>query len=79
MFQSVRRAVVQGVEKTWHTLASHTGDGKGDQLWDEESNLYKREILINGTLLGENQDIEVRIEAIRKLGHLSYTGKLINL
>lgn len=77
MFQSVRRALVQGVEKTWNTLASHTGDGKGDQLWDNETNLYRREILINGQLLGDNQDVEVRIEAVRKIGHLAYTGKLL--
>lgn len=75
MFQSVRRAVVQGVEKTWHTLASHTGEGKGEQLWDKESNLFKRDILMNGQLLGENIDVEVRIEAIRKIGILAYTGE----
>ncbi|KAJ8038011.1 Armadillo-like helical domain-containing protein 2 [Holothuria leucospilota] len=76
MFQSVRRAVVQGVEKTWHTLASHTGEGKGEHLWDKESNLFKRDILMNGQLLGENIDVEVRIEAIRKIGILAYTGGL---
>ncbi|XP_072168534.1 armadillo-like helical domain-containing protein 2 [Diadema setosum] len=73
MFKSVRRAVVQGVEKTWHTFASH-GEGRGDQQWDSETNRYKREILIAAKDLAVGTDTETMCEAIKKIGHLAYCG-----
>lgn len=73
MFKSVRRAVVQGVEKTWHTLASH-GEGWGDNQWDNETNRYKREILMTAKDLALGTDPDTMVEAIGKIGHLAWTG-----
>ncbi|XP_038064406.1 uncharacterized protein LOC119734872 [Patiria miniata] len=71
MFQSMRR-VFESVEKTLHTLASH-GEA-GEHPWDNEPNLFKRDIMICASHLGDGNDVEVRTEAVRKIGHLAYTG-----
>nr|XP_054763290.1 armadillo-like helical domain-containing protein 2 [Lytechinus pictus] len=73
MFKSVRRAVVQGVEKTWHTFASH-GEGRGDSQWEEETNRFKREVLITSKDLGVGTDPDVMTDAIRRIGHLAWGG-----
>ena len=72
MFQSMRR-VFESVEKTWHTLASH-GE-VGDHPWEDEPNLYKRDIMMCASHLAEGVDIDVKMEAVRKMGHLAYTGR----
>ncbi|XP_072051632.1 armadillo-like helical domain-containing protein 2 [Amphiura filiformis] len=72
MFQSMRKAVREGVEKTWQTIASH-GES-GDKPWDHENNLYKRDIMMHSVHLAEYADAETKAEALRKIGHLAYTG-----
>ncbi len=74
MFESMRR-VFESVEKTWHTLASH-GE-TGEQPWDEEPNLYKKDIMMCASQLRDGVDVDVKIQAIRKMGHLAYTGECI--
>ncbi|XP_022093633.1 uncharacterized protein LOC110980886 [Acanthaster planci] len=71
MFRSMRR-VFESVEKTLHTLASH-GEA-GEKPWDDEPNLYKKDIMICGSHLRDGTDVEIKIEAVRKMGHLAYTG-----
>ncbi|XP_071797104.1 armadillo-like helical domain-containing protein 2 [Asterias amurensis] len=72
MFESMRRVFVESVEKTWHTLASH-GEA-GEQPWDEEPNLYKKDIMMCASQLRDGVDVDVKVQAIRKMGHLAYTG-----
>ncbi len=76
MLKSVRKAVREGVEKTWQTIASH-GE-YGDKPWDHETNLYKRDIMMHSMqLTADNVDAETKADSIRKIGHLAYTGKSI--
>ncbi|XP_071962367.1 armadillo-like helical domain-containing protein 2 [Antedon mediterranea] len=70
MFNSMKK-VVQSVEKTWQHLASHAEQGNA---WDNETNLYKRGILMNAQILSDRVDVDTKIEALKKIGHLAYTG-----
>ena len=70
----MKKAVVHGVEKTWQTIASH-GES-GDKPWDHEINLYKRDIMMHSAQLSDNVDADTKAEAIRKIGHLAYVGKV---
>ena len=72
MFESVRKRVREGVENAWQTIASH-GES-GDKPWDHEANLYKRDMMMYSMQLEDNADAECKAEAIKKIGHLSYTG-----
>ena len=76
MFKSVRRAVVQGVEKTWNTFASH-GEGRGGNEWDTETNRYKKEILIAGRDLAITTEPDAMVDAIKRMGHLAFAGKVL--
>ncbi|XP_033117842.1 armadillo-like helical domain-containing protein 2 [Anneissia japonica] len=71
MFNSMKK-VVQSVEKTWQNLASHAE--QSSNAWDNEQNLYKRGILMNIHFLTDRVDVDTKIEALRKIGHLAYTG-----
>lgn len=77
MFKSVRRAVAQGVEKTWNTFASH-GEGRGDSQWENETNRYKKEILVASKDLGVGTDPDVMADAIRRIGHLAWAGRYMS-